>query len=123
MKDMIFKTNNFVPNENIIQNELIQISHIVKRDDVGYKLHCYAKGNYIKIYSYLKILEKNESNLSPHTCFDWVLANLENNLIDQYRFWLATDIENKYLFLIFIYQNNETKNRELRSVLLKSNDN
>lgn len=123
MKDMIFKTNNFIPNENIIQNELIQISHIVKRDDVGYKLHCYAKGNYIKIHSYLKILEKNESNLSSHTCFDWVLANLENNLIDQYRFWLATDIENKYLFLIFIYQNNETKNRELRSVLLKSNDN
>lgn len=123
MKDMIFKTNNFVPNENIIQNELIQISHIVKRDDVGYKLHCYAKGNYIKIHAYLKILEKNESNLSPHTCFDWVLTNLENNLIDQYRFWLATDIENKYLFLIFIYQNNETKNRELRSVLLKSSDN
>ena len=123
MKDMIFKTNNFVPNENIIQNELIQISHIVKRDDVGYKLHCYAKGNYIKIHAYLKILEKNESNLSPHTCFDWVLTNLENNLIDQYRFWLATDIKNKYLFLIFIYQNNETKNRELRSVLLKSNDN
>ena len=123
MKDMIFKTNNFVPNENIIQNELIQISHIVKRDDVGYKLHCYAKRNYIKIHSYLKILEKNESNLSPHTYFDWVLTNLENNLIDQYRFWLATDIENKYLFLIFIYQNNETKNRELRSVLLKSNDN
>ena len=122
MKDMIHHSdvNNF--DTTIISDELVSISHIVRKKENGFNLFCYAKGEYIECGLYLKVMNHKEANSSPYTCFDWVLCNLENqeSVNDPYRFWLVADKDNKYLFLVFLWYNEKTNSRELRSVLLKS---
>ena len=122
MKDMIHHTENDNFDTTIISDELVSISHIVRKKENDFNLFCYAKGEYIECGLYLKVVNNTETNSSPYTCFDWVLCNLENqdSASDPYRFWLAADKDNKHLFLVFLWYNKTTKNRELRSILLKS---
>lgn len=121
MNDMVCFTEDNDWNENIISSDLYSISHIVKKEDNSFSLFCYGKDKYVKCNFYLKILQNSERNISSYTCFDWVMCNFDNDGKDRYRFWLASDKDENYLFLLFIWYNKKTKNKELRSILLKSN--
>ena len=119
---MIHRSDAYNFDTTIISDELVSISHIVRKKENDFNLFCYAKGEYIECGLYLKVMNNAETNSSPFTCFDWVLCNLENqdSVSDPYRFWLVADKDNKYLFLVFLWYNEKTNSRELRSVLLKS---